>query len=137
MSDPDLILKKLTRIESCVRVLREQARPADLERDEQHRAFVEHTLQISIQAAIDAGSHVVAEASLGEPRTSRDVFTLLARGGWIETALARSLERMVGFRNVLVHDYDDVDLDVVRHALAEGLGDLESFARSLRARIAG
>ena len=135
MSDPDLILKKLARIESCVHRLRTQARPADLDRDEQHRAFVEHTLQIAIQAAIDAGAHVVADENLGEPRTSREVFTLLARADWIEGKLAQALELMVGFRNILVHEYDDVDLNVVRQALAEGLGDLESFARVLRTRV--
>ena len=135
MSDPDLILKKLARIDACSKSLRLQARADDLERDEQHRAFVEHTLQIAIQAAIDAGAHVVADENLGEPRTSREVFTLLGRAGWIEANAARSLERMVGFRNVLVHDYEEVDLAVVRQALAEGLEDLESFARTLRARI--
>ncbi len=135
MTDPDLVLKKLTLIETRVQLLRTRARSSDLADDVEHCAFVEHTLQVAIQAAIDAGAHVVSDESLGEPATAREVFTLLERAGWIGAPLARSLERMVGFRNVLVHGYDDVDLEIVRRVLAEGLGDLEAFASALRARL--
>ncbi|MBI5364399.1 MAG: DUF86 domain-containing protein [Planctomycetes bacterium] len=135
MTDPDLVLKKLALIDTCLRALRTRARPQDLEDDFEHRAFVERTLQVAIQAAIDAGAHVVSDENLGEPATSRELFTLLARAGWIGAPLARSLERMVGFRNVLVHGYDAIDLEIVRRALQEGLGDLETFVGAMRARL--
>ena len=43
--------------------------------------FVEHTLQLAIQAALDAASHVVSDERLGEPPSNRELFTLLARAG--------------------------------------------------------
>ncbi len=117
MTDPDLVLKKLARIETCIEDLRRHGRPELLGVDLVVERFVEHTLQIAIQSAIDAAAHVVADDRLGEPRTQRELFELLLRGGWIDSDLARRLQAMCGFRNVLVHGYDEVDLDVVRDVL--------------------
>ena len=62
------------------------------------------------------------------------MFALLAQAGWIDATLLDSLSRMVGFRNILVHGYDDVDLDVVRDVLECRLTDLETFVAAIRAR---
>jgi len=114
LTDPDLGLKKLARVETCVRELRTLSRLDDLEHDVREQRFVEHTLQIGIQAALDAASHVVSDARLGEPQTNRELFELLARGGRIDADLAERLGDMAGFRNVLVHGYATVDLRIVR-----------------------
>jgi uncharacterized protein YutE (UPF0331/DUF86 family) len=42
---------------------------------------------------------------------------------------------MVGFRNVIVHGYDTVDLAVVRDVLENRLGDLLAFVAAVRARF--
>ena len=137
MTDPDLVLKKLARIETCVRELRELADPDGLASDVRQERFVEHTLQIAIQSAIDAAAHVVSDGRLGEPRTQRELFELLLRAGWIEGELAASFGRMCGFRNILVHGYDDVDLEIVRDVLRHKLDDLIAFARAVRTRVLG
>jgi uncharacterized protein YutE (UPF0331/DUF86 family) len=67
----------------------------------------------------------VSDRRLGEPRTNRELFDLLHRDGWLEAALAGTLRNMAGFRNVLVHGYDDVDLAVVRDVLDHHISDLE------------
>jgi uncharacterized protein YutE (UPF0331/DUF86 family) len=79
-------------------------------------------------------SHVVSDRRLGEPRTNRELFDLLARDGWIPGPLAASLRRMVGFRNVLVHGYDDVDLRVVQDVVLNHLDDLLAFVDAIRGR---
>lgn len=135
MTDPELLAKKLALIEGCVADLRRLARPADIERDIRERRFVEHTLQIGIQAAIDVGLHIVSDQRLGEPRTNREVFDLLERASVVPAELATTLRRMVGFRNVLVHGYDDVDLAIVRDILERRLDDLLAFVRSVRVRF--
>ena len=135
MTDPELLAKKLAIIEGCVADLRRLARPADIERDIRERRFVEHTLQIGIQAAIDVGLHIVSDQRLGEPRTNREVFDLLERASVVPAELATTLRRMVGFRNVLVHGYDDVDLAIVRDILERRLDDLLAFVRSVRVRF--
>jgi uncharacterized protein YutE (UPF0331/DUF86 family) len=134
VTDPTLVAKKLAAIETALADLRRLAQPERLTTDLLQRRFVEHTLQIAIQASLDVAFHIVSDDRLGEPRTNRDVFTLLARANWIDATLLDSLFRMVGFRNVLVHGYDDVDLGVVRDVLANRLGDLEAFVAAVRRR---
>lgn len=135
MTDPALVAKKLALIESCVSDLRRLANPSAIETDVRERRFVEHTLQIAIQAALDVASHIVSDWRLGEPRTNRELFDLVHRDGWLDADLAASLRNMAGFRNVLVHGYDDVDLGVVRDVVMNHLGDLESFVQAVRRRL--
>ena len=134
MTDPALVAKKLARIETCVSELRDLATPERLFTDIREQRFVEHTLQIAIQAALDVAGHIVSDKRLGEPRANRELFDLLERHVWIDAPLAASLRSMVGLRNVLVHGYDEVDLTIVRDVLTNHLVDLEEFVEAVRRR---
>lgn len=135
MTDPALVSKKLAQIESCLSDLLRLARPGAIDTDVRELRFVEHTLQIAIQAALDVASHIVSDRRLGEPRTNRELFDLLHRDGWIDADLTANLRNMAGFRNVLVHGYDDVDLRVVHDVLDGHLGDLTAFIDAVRQRM--
>ena len=134
MTDPELVAKKLALIETCVQELRTPARPDSIRRDVREERFVEHTLQIAIQAALDVASHVVSDERLGEPETNRALFDLLVKGGRLSPALAATLRDMAGFRNVIVHGYQDVDLGVVEDVLRNHLDDLLAFVSAIRGR---
>jgi len=114
VTDAELVAKKLAEIETYVRELRELADPESIDRDLKEERFVLHTLQLAIQAALDAASHVVSDERLGEPERNRELFALLTSAGWLPPELGGRLEEMAGFRNVLVHEYAIVDLAVVR-----------------------
>jgi len=135
VTDAELVAKKLAFIETCVRELRTLARPERIAEDLREQRFVEHTLQLAIQAALDVASHVVSDERLGEPDTNRDVFRLLERGGFLTPELGERLERMAGFRNIVVHLYQEVDLGIVRDVVENHLGDLLEFAAAVRARL--
>lgn len=135
MTDPELLAKKLAFIETCVSELRRLARPEAIASDIREERFVEHTLQLAIQAAQDVASHIVSDELLGEPRTNRELFDLLVRAGWLKESEAAPLGNMVGFRNILVHGYGDVDLAVVRDVLENHLDDLLHFAAIVRAKL--
>jgi uncharacterized protein YutE (UPF0331/DUF86 family) len=135
MTDAALIAKKLAQIDTCLSDLRRLAKPESLESDIRERRFVEHTLQVAIQAALDVASHIVSDLRLGEPHTNRDMFDLLATAGWLQPDQAEPLKNMAGFRNILVHGYDDVDLAIVRSVLRDHLDDLADFASGIRARL--
>lgn len=135
MTDRDLILKKLAFIETCVSDLRRLARPEALSSDIKEQRFVIHTLQLAIQAALDVASHIVSSERLGEPETNRAVFTLLASNGWIPVASTQTLHEMSGFRNLVVHAYQEVDLSVVRNIFDTRLDDLLGYAASVRSKI--
>lgn len=136
MTDPELLAKKLALVESCVADLRRLARPAELTHDVREQRFVERTLQLAIQAALDVASHIVSDRRLGEPRTNRELFDLLERDGWVTAPLAATLQKMVGFRNILVHGYDTVDLAIVRDVIEHRLDDLLQFVAVVRGRLA-
>jgi uncharacterized protein YutE (UPF0331/DUF86 family) len=135
VTDQDLIAKKLAFIETCLRDLRQHARPDRLSTDVRELRFVEHTLQIAIQAALDVASLIVSDNRLGEPRTNRELFDLLGRHGWLAPPLVGVLRDIGGFRNVLVHGYAEVDVSVVRDVLERHLPDLEAFVAAIRERI--
>lgn len=132
MTDEELVAKKLAFIETCLRELRQLARPAELSTDIREQRFVEHTLQLAVQAALDVASHIVSEERLGEPATNRDLFDRLARAHWIPRELGDRISNMAGFRNILVHGYIDVDLLIILDVLANHLGDLDAYVGAIR-----
>jgi uncharacterized protein YutE (UPF0331/DUF86 family) len=96
---------------------------------------VEHTLQTAIQAAIDIAAWILGERKLGEPNSTRSMFRLLAQDGWVTVEQAEVWRRIVGFRNIVVHRYLDVDPAIVRAVLVTNLDDFGAFVRSIRARL--
>jgi len=136
MTDVDLVLKLIAKLETYVRELKTLSRPERIQEDVREERFVEHTLQLAIQAALDVASHIVSDDRLGEPKTNRQLFELLWRHGWIDEELNEVLRQVVGFRNILVHGYSDVDLEIVRKIVETDLDDLLGFAGSIRARLA-
>jgi len=135
VTDPDLIAKKLAFIETRLRELSTLARLDRIREDLKEERFVEHTLQLVIQAALDVASHIVSDERLGEPATNRELFDRLAAGDWISRDLAARLGDMAGFRNVLVHGYQDVDLDVVKDAAEHRMGDVTAFVNAVRQKL--
>ncbi len=113
MTDRELVIKKLAFLESRLRELRTRVRPEKIETDVEHSGFVERSLQVTVQAAMDVASHIVSDEQLGEPRRNRDMFELLQRHGWLPLDLVDGLVRMVSFRNILVHGYEVVDPKIV------------------------
>ena len=133
--DTALIDKKLAFIQTCVRELKELADPERLDTDIRERRFVEHTLQLAIQAALDAASHWVSARRLGEPESNRALFRLLAADRVIDRELGETLAAMAGLRNILVNGYQAVNLDKLREILDHHLGDLDRFAAALHAAM--
>lgn len=137
MTRVELVLKKLADIETFVAQLRRLGRPAEIGKDLVQERFIEHTLQIAIQAILDVASHIVSDDRLGEPRNAREMIELLGRHDWITEELVETLRQVIGFRNLVVHGYGDVDLEIVRNVVEHGLDDLLDFVAQIRSRLAG
>lgn len=87
------------------------------------------------ETAIDLANMLVRKKQLGIPSESKDAFRLLAREGLIDDTLADSLVGMVGFRNIAVHQYDTLDLDIVETVINDELDALLHFAVTIRRRL--
>jgi uncharacterized protein YutE (UPF0331/DUF86 family) len=136
MTDRDLVARKLALVETYLRQLRTLVVPAEILTSLVVERFAEHTLQIAIQAALDVASHVVADERLAEPTTNQALMSALAQAGWLSPTLATRLQRMAGFRNVMVHGYAEVDPNMVKDAVENHLADLEAFVDAIRLAIA-
>ncbi len=136
MTDVELIHKRLGLIEKYVRELEESADVGKVGRDTPHTLFVTAALQHAIQFAIDVASHVIAYEELGEPASNRGAFALISTRGWMDEPLREKMEKMAGFRNILVHEYIEVDYDKVRDVLENNLGDFREFTRQVRTKLA-
>ena len=91
------------------------------------RGAVERYLYLEAQAVIDLAEAVIAHNDFRKPSTMSDAFYILNEEKIIPVKLTEKLVRMVGFRNVLAHDYEDIDYDIVYKVLQEGLNDIEVF----------
>lgn len=127
----DIVLNKAEIVERCVRRVREvYADDAGAFRDDLTRQeSVLLNLQRACEATIDLGMHLVRRGRLGVPKASREAFDLLERAGTIPHDLAAPLRAMVGFRNVAVHDYCQLDLHIVEAIIERHLEDLLAFTR--------
>ncbi|MEK7703977.1 MAG: DUF86 domain-containing protein [Myxococcota bacterium] len=128
MVERDLVLAKVATVDRCLDRIAQVTGgdPASLRNLDVTDVYVLN-LQRAVQACIDLASHLVAEKQLGLPSTLKEAFTLLGRGGGLEATLAGRMERMVGFRNVAVHDYQALDPAVLEAIFLRHLGDLRAF----------
>jgi uncharacterized protein YutE (UPF0331/DUF86 family) len=111
MVDSERLLAVLARVTARLRVLEgyAEADHTDLLDDEVRLGHLKYTFQTAIEACLDAAHHVVADQGLGVPATNADAFRLLGRAGLLDDELPEVMAGAAGFRNVLVHDYAEVD----------------------------
>lgn len=129
----DVLLNKAAAIERAVGRAREEyaGDDANLLKNQTRQDAIILNLQRACESSIDAAMHLVRVHRLGVPQETREAFDLLERSGHLDASLATRLRKMVGFRNVAVHDYQKLNLDVVRSILVERLDDFLEFARLL------
>ncbi len=126
----DVVINKSATIERCLKRVREVFADDDrnIYTDQTRQDSTVLNVQRACETAIDLAMHLVRRGRLGIPQESRDGFELLAKDGTLPRELADRLKSMVGFRSVAVHDYQALNLDIVRSIVRERLGDLAAFA---------
>ena len=87
------------------------------------------------QAAIDLAMHVVAVEHLGMPQSQADAFRLLANANRLDRSLADRMIGMCGFRNVLIHQYQELEMDRLHDVASEHWRDLVALCRAFGLKI--
>jgi uncharacterized protein YutE (UPF0331/DUF86 family) len=128
MPDRDVLLAKVSTIKRCLRRIRDvtNLNPNSLDELDKQDIFILN-LQRAIEAAIDIATHIVASDGLGVPSTTKENFKLLQEAGIINSNLSKKMQSMVGFRNIAIHDYQAMDIDILKSILTNNLMDLEEF----------
>jgi uncharacterized protein YutE (UPF0331/DUF86 family) len=129
----DVLINKAAAIERAVRRVREEYAGDDgnLLANQTRQDAIILNLQRACESSIDAAMHLVRVHRLGIPQQTRDAFDLLEAARLVDAALADRLRKMVGFRNVAIHDYQKLNLDIVRTIVVDHLDEFLAFARLL------
>jgi uncharacterized protein YutE (UPF0331/DUF86 family) len=127
----DVSINKAATLERCVARVREEysGNEANLFSDQTRQDAIILNLQRACEAAIDLAMHRVRLHRLGVPQESRDAFSMLAEAGRLDPVLAGRMDKMVGFRNVAVHDYLSLNLGIVKSIVTERLDGFLALAR--------
>lgn len=126
----DILLNKKESIERCIKQVRHYyTLPGTeaFEEDYLRQDAIALNLQRACEQCIDLANHTIKARKLGLPKESREAFRLLADNRIIPRDLAGRLEGMVGFRNVLVHEYQRLDISLMVDVIEHRLGDLLDF----------
>jgi len=128
MPDRDIMISKASSVQRCLKRIKDVTSldPESLENQDKQDIFVLN-LQRAIQACIDLAAHIVASEALGIPETVRENFSLLQSKGIISSDMTVKMQKMTGFRNIAVHDYQTMDLMILKSVLTKDLRDLENF----------
>ena len=132
----DVLLNKAASIERCIARAREEynADPAGFATNFTRQDAAILNIQRACEAVLDMGNHVIRRDKLGLTQSSRDVFNLLEQAGRIDATTAESMRRMVGFRNVAVHEYQALVLPITVDIITLHLDDFLVFTKALLQR---
>ena len=125
----NVILNKSASIRRCLARIRDEYAPGK-------KAFLASftvqdavvlNLQRACEQSIDLASYLVREKRLGVPQSRKEEFQLLEKAGLLPMSLSQSLQAMVGYRNIAVHEYQSLSLEITVNIVEHHLQDFEDF----------
>lgn len=128
----DIILNKTEIIEKCVNRINEEYadNPQNLSNFTKQDSIILN-IQRACEATIDIAMHIISLKKLGLPQSSRDVFDFLLRNNIIDIETTRKMKSMTGFRNLAVHNYQEINPDIILSIIRNNLNDLISFKEQI------
>lgn len=128
MTNRDVLIEKVNSIQNCLKRIHDTVQ-GNVDRLDRLDAqdIVVLNLQRAVQLAIDLASYVTSSEKLGVPQTLKDVFLILEKNQIIKKEMSVKMQKMVGFRNIAVHDYQSIDPQIVKSIVSHHLKDLEEF----------
>jgi uncharacterized protein YutE (UPF0331/DUF86 family) len=125
----EVIRKRLNKLDDYLVILRALQRYSweEFIDDPEHYGSAERFLQLAIETLADMGSHVISDRGMGVVNQHGDIPAIFVKNGYVDPNLGEEWVRMIGFRNVLVHDYLDIDRSIVYDVLQDRLSTFEAL----------
>lgn len=123
----EILINKKTTINRCIKRIQDDFQD-DFKSNYTKQDAVILNIERACQAAIDMGNRMIRIKNLGLPQSNRDTFLKLEKDGIISAELSKKLQSMAGFRNLAVHDYGSMNIDVIINIIENNLADLVHFA---------
>ena len=132
MENKAVILNKYESIEKCIQRINEEyaGDPKNLNIVNKNDAIILN-LQRACEMVIDIAMYVVSTKKLGIPQTKKEAFEILLKNNIIDEKIFKNMKGMIGFRNIAVHDYQEIDEEILIEIIEKHLQDLEDFARTM------
>lgn len=135
--DREVVEQKLESLRRCLQRIETKC-PADAETlvaDDDLQDIVSLNLSRAVQLCVDIGAHLIAGMDVPPPDTMGQTFDLLAQSGVVNTTLASSLKKAVGFRNIAVHSYETINWHIVHSIVKNHLTDFSAFAKIVSMKL--
>lgn len=132
MENELVIFNKYTIIENCIKRIN-SVYDGKLEtlKDFDKQDIIVLNLQRACQAVIDISMHIISVRNLGAPQSGKGAFTILQENNLISQEITKKMQGVIGFRNIAVHEYQEIDLNILKNILDNHLEDLREFAREI------
>ncbi len=126
-----VILNKTQSIERCLRRVEEDyiGFEDDFGINQMRQDSILLNLQRSCEQTIDLANHLVKIQHLDVPRESKEAFEVLVQADLLKSSLGEKLKKMIGFRNIAIHEYGKLDMEIVRSIIENQLDDFRDFIR--------
>lgn len=137
MSGIKVIENKISSAKKYLKILKRyhSYKKEEIEENIDIRGAVERYLYLAVQATIDLAEAVIAYKCFRKPTTMSEAFDILNEENFISPRLTAELVKMVGFRNIITHDYDKIDYDILYNVLKKGRKDIESLLKSIEKKL--
>jgi len=129
--DREVIEQKLESLRRCLKRIAEKCPPdpETLGHNPDLQDIIALNLTRAVQLCVDIGAHLISGMEVPPPDTMGQTFDTLSKAGIIPESLAMQLKKAVGFRNIAVHNYEEIDWAIVHSIARDRLGDFTEFAR--------
>lgn len=132
MENEAVILNKYEIIERCInRINEEYENNSENLEDYRRLDCIVLNLQRACEATIDIAMYIVSTRKLGIPQTKKEAFKKLEENNIISKDMSKNMQNMTGFRNIAIHDYKEINEEILKEAIEKHLNDLLEFARQM------
>ncbi len=132
MENELVILNKYSIIERCINRINEiYDNDFNNLNDYNKQDAIVLNIQRACQAAIDIGMYIISSRKLGIPQSNKGTFTILEENKIITSEVAKNMRNMLRFRNIAIHEYQELDLNVIKDVIENHLNDLQNFAKEV------
>ena len=135
--DREVVEQKLESLRRCLMRIETKCptEAATLAADIDLQDIVSLNLSRAVQISVDIGAHLIAGMEVSPPDTMGQTFDLLAQESVLNSELANSLKKAVGFRNIAVHNYESINWEIVHSIVKFHLKDFSEFAKVVATRL--
>ena len=129
MVDRDLILAKAGSVKRHLNRIKAKSDSdmATFMQDLDRQESVAFNMHLAVQNCMDIAAHIISEEGLGVPGSAAEMFYLLQENGFLSADLTQKMVKATGFRNLLVHEYEKIDLQRLYHAAENNVDGLTEF----------